>query len=191
MILDHNTTALVAYNSTGVNSEMKEVKGVLESDTSTWDSVLNPRLIKAEKIAHITGADKEENIKWSIDKKWGTDISDNRSSWFYFDGSGNIYSNWQKQTSNSKGASKYAWLFDNTYGCTVYGCSVEDNKKYLYNENSSNNIYGYWTSSTGAACGSTDAWRVFRDGSLRVNTVNYSDLYGVRPVITISKDIFE
>ena len=34
MILDHNTTALVAYNSTGVNTEMKEVKTAFESDTT-------------------------------------------------------------------------------------------------------------------------------------------------------------
>ena len=37
MILDHNTTALVAYNSTGDNSEMKEVKVALENDTESWN----------------------------------------------------------------------------------------------------------------------------------------------------------
>ena len=36
VILDHNTTAGVAYNSTGSNSEMKEVKKTLENDTKDW-----------------------------------------------------------------------------------------------------------------------------------------------------------
>ena len=38
MILDHNTTATVAYNSTGTNTEMKEVATALTADISTWNS---------------------------------------------------------------------------------------------------------------------------------------------------------
>ena len=52
MILDHNTTATVAWNSTGSNSEMKEVAEALSSDTIGW--VGSPRLITAEEVAVIT-----------------------------------------------------------------------------------------------------------------------------------------
>ncbi|MEI3499554.1 MAG: hypothetical protein V8Q71_03590 [Bacilli bacterium] len=53
VILDHNTTANVAYNSTGSNSEMKEVADALKKDTSTWKNTA--RLITANEVAKITG----------------------------------------------------------------------------------------------------------------------------------------
>ena len=49
VILDHNTTAYVAWNSTGNNSEMKEVKIKLEEDTKDWKNTA--RLITANEIA--------------------------------------------------------------------------------------------------------------------------------------------
>ena len=117
MILDHNTTAGVAWNSTGRNSEMKEVATALTNDTQSWNSSLNARLITANEVAKITG-----NTNF--------DASKTGQKWFYFD------SNNQTQTATIQGASKYAWLFDYTKECSKYGCNIED---------SSN--YGYWTSS--------------------------------------------
>ena len=66
VILDHNTTANVAWNSTGNNSEMKEVKKALENDTKDWKNTA--RLITANEIAKITGntgfdASKEKQEK--------------------------------------------------------------------------------------------------------------------------------
>ncbi len=161
MILDHNTTAGVAYNSTGSNSEMKEVKTALESDTSTWVSSLKARLITANEVAKITG-------NTSFDEKTST-----KSSWFYLD------SNNTTPVANSTNKSKYAWLYDYINGCKKYGCNIEDS------------IAGaaYWTS-TPVAGGTDSAWRVFRYGSLDNYEVN-DTRYGVRPVITVSKDIFE
>ena len=117
MILDHNTTATVAYNSTNVNTEPKEAATVLIKDTQSWNSSLNARLITANEVAKITG-----NTNF--------DASQTGQKWFYFD------SNNQTQTATTQGASKYAWLFDYTKECSKYGCNIED---------SSN--YGYWTSS--------------------------------------------
>lgn len=53
-ILDHNTIATVAWNSSG-NAEdgMNEVKVALESDTTGW--IGEPRLITGQEIANITG----------------------------------------------------------------------------------------------------------------------------------------
>ena len=117
VILDHNTTANVAYNSTGNNSEMKEVKKALENDTKDWKNTA--RLITANEIAKITGY-----------TSWGTNITG--YPWFCFD------TNQQDDTNDcakAQGKSKYAWLFDYTKECTSYGCNVSDSS-----------TWGYWTS---------------------------------------------
>ena len=151
MILDHNTTAGVAYNSTGSNSEMKEVKTALDNDTSTWDSSLKARLITANEVAKIAG-------NTSFDEK--TSTSDKG---FYL---------------NSTNPSKYAWLFDYTNSCKEYGCNIEDSS-----------TYGYWTSIP--IVGTTDdAWIVLRHCYLANAAANYTG-GGLRPVITVNKDIFE
>ena len=111
IILDHNTTAGVAYNSTGSNSEMKEAKEALEKDTSTWKNTA--RLITANEIAKITG-----NTVF--------DASKENQSWFYLD------SNNKTQIANSTNKSKYAWLFDYTYDCTSYGCNKSDSSTWGY-----------------------------------------------------------
>ena len=161
IILDHNTTARVAYNSTNSNSEMKEVKTALDNDTSTWDSSLKARLITANEVAKITG-------NTSFDEKTTT-----KDKWFYLD------SNNQTKVANSTNKSKYAWLFDYTSKCIEYGCNIED----------SSFIDGYWTS-TPIAGGTDRAWGVSRGGILDYVTPN-NTYYGLRPVITVSKDIFE
>ena len=153
VILDHNTTAKVAYNSTGNNSEMKEVKKALENDTKDWKNTA--RLITANEIAKITG-----------NTGWGTNITG--YPWFYFD------SNNQTQIANSTNKSKYAWLFDYTNECTNYGCNKSDSS-----------TWGYWTS-TSYKDNSISAWHVYRGGTLNNNSVA-NTVYGIRPVITISK----
>ena len=160
MILDHNTTAGVAYNSSNSNSKMKEVKTALESDTNTWDKSLKARLIAANEVAKITG-------NTSFDEKTAT-----TAKFYYLD------SNNTTQVANSTNKSKYAWLYDYTYGCKNYGCNIEDSS-----------TWAYWTS-TPVAGETKLVWRVFRSGNL--DFYETSDTrYGVRPVITVSKDIFE
>ena len=117
VILDHNTTAGVAWNLTGNNSEMKEVKKALENDTKDWKNTA--RLITANEVAKITGY-----------TSWGTNITG--YPWFCFD------TNQQDDTNDcakAQGKSKYAWLFDYTKECTSYGCNVSDSS-----------TWGYWTS---------------------------------------------
>ena len=105
VILDHNTTARIAWNSTGNNSEMKEVADALKKDTSTWKNTA--RLITANEVAKITG-------------NTGFDATKLGQVWFYLD------SNNQTQTTNASNKSKYAWLFDYTKECTNYGCNKQD-----------------------------------------------------------------
>ena len=168
LILDHNTTAKVAwaskedyieaggteaeYGSVGNNSKgpitaLKQLK----SDTKAWKSSLNPRLIEASEIATITGY-----------PNW------NNNGYYFHD-------NTQTEYKGAAGTNKYAWLFDNTYKCTTYGCNVADSS-----------TYGYWTN-TAYSGSSGFAWFVSNEGSFYSTDVADSDFLGVRPVITVLK----
>ena len=119
VILDHNTTARVAWNSTGNNSEMKEVADALKKDTRTWKNTT--RLITANEVAKITG-------------NTGFDANKENQDWFCLD------TNQPDTTSycaKAQGTSEYAWLFDYTYECTNYGCNTSDLS-----------TWGYWTSTS-------------------------------------------
>ena len=99
LILDHNTTARVAWNSSESNSEMKEVATQLKNDTKDWKNAA--RLITANEVAKISN-----NVNW--------DASKIGQPWFYF-GSSN-------QSDTSK-RSNYGWLYDRTRSdCKDYGC---------------------------------------------------------------------
>jgi type IV pilus assembly protein PilA len=180
LILDHNTTAVVAWNSTGSNvSGPTNVMTQLASDTSSWTGVptktdsysvsngtatytinystYKARLITAQEIATITG-----NSSF-------VEATATTAKWFYLD------SNNQTQTATTTGASNYDWLFDYTNGCTSYGCNIAD---------ASN--YGYWTST--AVPGETSrTWDVDWFGGLSNTYVGSASDDGVRPVITILK----
>ena len=119
VILDHNTTARVAYNSTGNNSEMKEVADALKTDTKDWKNTA--RLITANEIAKITGHPT-------------FDATQTGQSWFCLDTNQSDTTNW---CSKAQGKSEYAWLFDYTYECTNYGCNTSDLS-----------TWGYWTSTS-------------------------------------------
>ena len=145
VILDHNTTAGVEYNSTGNNSEMKEVKKALENDTKDWKNTA--RLITANEVAKIT-------------KHPTFDASKENQDWFCLDTNKPDTTNW---CSKAQGTSKYAWLFDYTYDCTSYGCNKADSS-----------TQGYWTS-TPKKDVSTIAWLVDIYGALRFDYVGFTD----------------
>jgi len=181
LILDHNTTALVAWNSDNTNTEMQELKIALETDKKDWiEEIKNTaRIITADEIAEITGA--KEALDWTSDKEFiihtSTPEKGVNITTFFLDGAEGTDIMWQKQVAKVQGASKYAWLYDNTKECTNYGCNIED---------SSN--YGYWTSNT-IVSDSNAAWTVFRFGTLTYSTLANDAGYGVRPVITLSKSL--
>jgi len=180
MIMDRNTTAKVAWNSSGNNADgMNEVATALSTDTAGW--VGSPRLITANELAHIVGADSNDTIKWAQSKTYGTDDTTNKASWFYLDGSGTTYSSsdgWQKQAANSTTPSNYAWLYNYTNGCESYGCTIADSS-----------TYGYWTSD-GVVGYPRYAWGVNSGGRLyHYIDVNLSTYCGVRPVITLDKSV--
>ena len=162
MILDHNTTALVAYNSTGDNSEMKEVKVALESDTKSWNKSINPRLITADEVARIT-----ENTEFDSSISGG-------DKWFCLDTNA---PDTETYCSKVQGTSEYAWLFDYTNNATSYGGNIDDV-----------NTNGYWTS-TPVADWVNYVWVVFRNDSLGGDIASDVDYRGLRPVVTVEKTI--
>ena len=100
VILDHNTTAKVVYNSSGV---------ALETDTSNWKSDLNPRKITASEVAKITGHPPVDAYRAGVSICLDTNQPATTT-----------------HCSKAQGTSKYAWLFDYTVGCTRYGCNKAD-----------------------------------------------------------------
>ena len=189
LLLDHNTTAKLAWNSSNSNvSGPNEVYVQLKTDTNGWSNeIVKPnnytynhatrsytinyseykaRLITAQEIAQITGADKVKN--------W--DETSTESVWYYF----HDYS--QDATTGrgdvcKTGGCQYGWLYDRTAtNCTDYGCL----------NNAVGQTSGYWTSSAHAS-NSYDAWRVNYNGNVHNYGVYYPSRYGVRPVITILK----
>ena len=128
VILDHNTTTNVAWNST---------KTTLENDTKDWKKT--KRLITANEIAKIT-----ENTGWDANK--------GEQPTFYLD------SNNQTQTASSTNKSKYTWLFDYTNGCTNHGCNTQDSSTdgywtstpYMSSSYGSNSGYAWLVSYSGS-----------------------------------------
>ncbi len=115
LLLDHNTTATVAWASSGTNEDgPQEVLTQLNSDIASWNSAIKStaRLIEASEIATIT-----DNPSWTA----GAD--------YYY-----LHNNSTTEYTGSVGTNKYAWLFDNTSSCTTYGCNVADSS-----------TFGYWT----------------------------------------------
>ena len=195
MIVDHNTSGNVAWNSSGSNSSMVEADDRLKDDTQGWEG--NPRLIGADEIAHIVGADRDDTIKWDKTKEYADPVEDTsiNSGTFSLDGTGTTYSNvdgWRMPVLNSESKSRYAWLYDYTYDCVSRNCNVSDNNAYpkITKDNSSKDwLIGYWTSdrAIGSYAGfSNYVWRVGRGGGLSPDISNDTSL-GVRPVITLSK----
>ena len=77
-ILDHNTTDMVSFSSTSVSptTMVSELNTKLVADIAGWDSGLSPRLITADEVAKIVGADILLGFSSSTSQEW-----------FYFDGS--------------------------------------------------------------------------------------------------------
>lgn len=156
-LLDHNTTAIVPWNSTGSNSQIKEVQEQLEEDTADW--VFDTRLIEASEIVTITEYNNWQNLS---------------NYWYYFETLG------QTPTNKAIGTNQYAWLFDHLKGCTAYGCNEEDATALAYSTSTP------LTHINNNAWSNQAAWVVGWGGNIG-NVRVESDDNGVRPVIIVPK----
>ena len=181
LLLDHNTTATIAWNPVPISGPSTDFLQSLYDGTIGWNGVptrsdsydfnsrgrvysldyngFKARTISAEEIALITG-----NLDWTVDL--GTDHN------YYFD----TLSVSRNKQIDSKDESLYSWLFTNTSGCERYGCQV-----------SQSGSSGYWTSSA-APRATTYAWHVGSSGWIYSNGYYYSssNVFGIRPVISIN-----
>ena len=203
LLLDHNTTARLKWNSTasnisGPSTEGDKLLGKLQSDTSGWASTLSRNDSYSMKV------EKERNpIDYTIDytgykarlitsqeiayitgnESWDETIVPSGgwsapSNWFYYE----THNKTEPATCKAgvKSGCLYGWLYDRTSpGCsTHFGCL----------NNADVDTYGYWTA-TADAKESQFALYVTISNYIAVNNVTSS--YGLRPIITVSKsDVF-
>lgn len=195
LLLDHNTTSSVSWNSTASTnaSGPRDVLTELKSNTSSWEGTLTPsdyvyngdnatytieyydynaRLITAQEIAEITGAVKVLN--------WNERVSTNG---YYFHSL-----NLDAETgygSVCKPNCEYGWIYDRTFkDCTQNGCfnnSTISSGTHLANQS------GYWTSSS-LSSSKIEAWAVYSIGGINKGSISieYAER-GVRPVIEVLK----
>jgi len=195
MILDHNTTDVVAWNISGDNTAgPTDVLTQLQNDTSTWSSTLSvasannitqqtnssannyalnyagykARLMTADEVATITG-----NTTWTQ-----ADIS---STNYFLDSKTATAS--PTCTTGDITNCNYDWLYDQTsIDCATYGC--------LNNADVATTGNGYWTSSANNLYPAY-AWRVLKTALFNHDSVSNATDVGVRPVITVVKSVIK
>ena len=171
MILDHNTTARIAWNDGGKNITYEESNLKTEIDKlvseSKWKDT--PRLISVEEINNIIGKIKNTNQYYYLDTLTQ-----------------------EKEIFSESKRSRYDYLYNNLNLCKTddidYGCTIEDNNIYTgYGNAGDGKVWAYWTSTIYETIG---VWFVDRRGYLNFDNANNFNI-GIRPVITISKSIIK
>lgn len=183
LLLDHNTTAVSYWNSTAINSTIKEVLTNLKNATKDWKGTITPedyyngrttikyamngvkaRLITADEIANITGADVILN--WSESTAVETD-------WYLFHDKTQEGVN--GEGSDCAGSCQYSWLIDRTNpSCNLYGCEHVSDVT----------TQGYWTA-TAMPTSKYRIWYVEYTGIISSTDADFRR--GVRPVIIVPK----
>jgi len=174
LLLDHNTTAKIVWNSDGMATTPDTVNTQLQLDISNWNTNIknSARLISAEEISQMVNFTTFTYYNKNEDLTTATEWNVNNSfAWHYFH-TGN-----QTAYTGSVGTNQYAWLFDNLNGCEEYGCNISV----------STGPSNYWTSSPTGVWGVPAAWYVEYTGSYQASTVTSE--CGIRPVITINKSL--
>ena len=205
LILDHNTTATVAwiskedyvaaggtesyYGNNGKNDKGPlTLLSQLKNDTKTWVGTVTPSNYTMDQTGQTS------NTKYIIDYSsykarliTAQEIATitGNTSWdeekeensnnYYLDSKTTSQSSTCK-SGDTSGCS-YGWLYDRTNtSCTESGCL----------NNSDQKTSGYWTISSRAAYMNA-AWYVSFGGFVNAGIVGNVDRYGVRPVITVLK----
>ena len=160
MLLDHNTTARISFNSGNNNSNSQALLDQLGTDTADWDANnLTVDIFTANEVAAIAGINP-------------FNVSGNTAS------TGKSYSldTYEINSSNGKGRSAHAWMFDYTRECETHGCDYEMNTG-----------YGYWTK-TALGGSNKEAWLINYFGRLTITEVKLAN-WGIRPTVTIPKSL--
>ena len=165
IILDHNSTdQSIAATDQYIKKELDRLVNDIE-----WKKT--PRIISADEVAKITGADVALGFKVS---------NNDPDSWFYLDGKNGSDTTWHTKVASNENISEYHWLYDYTQNCILnkWGCKYEDR----YDLNGYWQI-GYVTSSIIA----TNRVCVTAKGTLDFRAEEFGNAIGIRPVIEVNK----
>ena len=194
LILDHNTTAIVAWNNTYTDDSgskinangPKEVLDQLKNDTDGWKGTITPTNYTMDQTGQTSKANytidyssykarlitAQELAQITGNTTWDEKTANN---YYYLDSKTKTASDTCKY-GNTSGCS-YGWLYDRTNrSCIDRGCL----------NNSDKGTFGYWTASS-RADSSNSAWAVRFYAVVDSDYVVYSGYGGMRPVITILK----
>ena len=177
MIMERNLTDTVgSARMSSYSAALNYLKsgGQGYATVSAWTNVKSVDLPDAQ---DIVDASLEINPK----ENWSFDISTASATWWCLGSHTQDQPGGPTYCPTSASQQKASWLFDYTVDCGSRGCSnsMPDNTSYAY---------GYWTKDL-VDTDNTRAWNVTRGGYLYGNAVSDS-VFGVRPVITISKSNF-
>ena len=194
LILDHNTTVIVAWNNTYTDDSgskinangPKEVLDQLKNDTDGWKGTITPTNYTMDQTGQTSKANytidyssykarlitAQELAQITGNTTWDEKTANN---YYYLDSKTKTASDTCKY-GNTSGCS-YGWLYDRTNtSCIDRGCL----------NNSDKGTFGYWTASS-RADSSNSAWAVRFYAIVDSDYVVYSGYGGMRPVITILK----
>ena len=199
ILLDHNTTLMIAWNNTDRDSENystnvngpNEVLTQLKKDTDSWKGTETPTNYTMDQRGQ--GSNAYYTIDYSgykarlitaneIAKITGNTSWDEitATTFYHFDSNTNVKSD-TCTVGNTSGC-KYGWLYDRTNTlCTGYGCLNNSDIDSPFG-----GLRGYWTASS-RADDSRSAWEVYCSGLANYYAVEKSYNFGVRPVIEVLK----
>ena len=160
LILDHNTTDYVAWNEDGGETP-DTVNAELQADITNWNDTV-------KSTARLISASEVNQIA-PTNPNWSQEDRSTEYNLHNGLGLGDAYT-------GAAGSNTYAWLFDNTLVCTTWGCNTADS-----------GTSGYWTSNFAS---DGYVWGVRSDGALGSFGVPVDGIFGVRPVITVNKSVF-
>ena len=190
LILDHNTTATVAWYSDGDDTTYNETNeqgpitlmNQLKADTEDQGWKVEADVISIDNVLNLMPFYQE------LDETGKTN---------WMDTFGTLISSALEDTNTNVVESDYSTTLEYYKAQVAY---LKENyseimlPEYMYSDLMDNNCsddgscttYGYWTSSA-VAGNPSDAWRVGLDGFPYSHDVSFDGFVGLRPVITLSK----
>ncbi|MBR1416338.1 MAG: hypothetical protein IJ572_00780 [Bacilli bacterium] len=175
-VRDNSVDLIMERNITESNISWKNAKHYFESGAGSALNWKYVQVIKMPDIQQIVNA--VDYPTWKYEDKANT-------GWFCMglkDQSSCAQGNWTYASEAGKAAVKpYRWLFNYLSDCSPFGC---DPTTELDSNSAKQN--GYWTNDF--IFGYSEYWCISRGGL--VNNCNNSSIYGLRPVITVSKTNF-
>ena len=169
LLLDHNTSNNVNF---WLESDLDEIDKMIKNGEA-------PKPFEALRQLDKDTVNWSVNVKNTVRLLDSTDVlniinytGDTTKQIFFHKSSNELYE-------GPAGTNKFAWLFDNTYDCTKYGCNVEVNDM---------ESYAYWLTGPAIGYANENFWHITWMGYIYSQ---HPGPVGIRPVITVDKNILK